>query len=78
MIAIQKEWKTIGIVPRKYDSTGNGSFQPMTTSLNRKLHASSQHEEEVNNYEKKREIGEDQQPGSPDTEEALPLLRQLG
>jgi peptidase E len=81
MIAIQKEWKTIGIVPRKYvDSTWKRFISACDYFFEqKKLHASSQHEEEVNNYEKKREIVEkiNNLDHSLTPEEALPLLRQL-
>lgn len=60
MIAIQKEWKTIGIVPRKHvDSTWKRFISACDYFFEqKKLHTTSQYDEEVKNLEKKKEIVE--------------------
>lgn len=81
MISIQKEWKTIGIVPRKYvDSTWKRFIAACDYFFEqKKLHTSTQHDEEARNFEKKKEIVE--KINMLDTtltpEQALPLLREL-
>jgi len=81
MISIQKEWKTIGIVPRKYvDSTWKRFISACDYFFEqKKLHTSTQHDEEAKNFEKKKEVVEkiNKLDVSLTPEQALPLLREL-
>lgn len=80
-IAIQKEWKSIGIIPRKYvDSTWKRFIGACDYFFEeKKLHTSSQREEEVQNLEKKKEIIEKikQIDTALSSDEAMPMLREL-
>lgn len=81
MIAIQREWKEIGIVPRKYVDTTWKRFIAACDYFfeQKKLNTSSQREEEAKNLELKKEVVEKiatiDESLSPD--EALPVLRGL-
>ncbi len=81
MIAIQREWKTIGIVPRKYVDTTWKRFISACDYFfeQKKIHTSSQREEEVKNLELKKEVVE--KINTLDTslavDDALPVLRGL-
>ncbi|HBX21624.1 MAG TPA: DUF349 domain-containing protein, partial [Porphyromonadaceae bacterium] len=81
MISIQKEWKTIGIVPRKYvDSTWKRFISACDYFFEqKKLHTSTQYDEEAKNFEKKKEIVEkiNKLDTTLTSEQALPLLREL-
>ncbi len=81
LIAIQREWKTIGIVPRKYvDSTWKRFIAACDYFFEqKKLHTTSQHDEEAKNLEKKKEIVEkiNMFDTTLTAEEALPLIREL-
>ena len=80
-ISIQKEWKSVGIVPRKYvDSTWKRFIAACDYFFEqKKLHTSSQHDGEVKNLEIKREIIEkiNKLDTSLSSDEALTLLREL-
>lgn len=81
MVSIQKEWKTIGIIPRKFmDSTWKRFIAACDYFFEqKKIHTSSQHDEEAKNLELKKEIVE--KINNIDTtissDDALPLLRSL-
>lgn len=81
MIAIQREWKTIGIVPRKYVDTTWKRFISACDYFfeQKKLHTTSQRDEEVKNLELKKEIVDkiNKFDTSLTSEQALPLLREL-
>ncbi|MDO5523022.1 MAG: DUF349 domain-containing protein [Bacteroidia bacterium] len=81
MIAIQKEWRTIGIVPRKHvDSIWKRFISACDYFFEqKKLHISSQRDEEAKNLEKKKEIVEKISKIDPTLKaaEALPVLREL-
>ena len=81
MIDIQKEWKSIGIVPHKYVDT---IWKRFITACDfffeqKKVHTSSQYEEESKNLEAKKVIVEkiNQLNSSLTAVEALPLLHDL-
>lgn len=81
LVAIQKEWKTIGQVPRKYSDI---IWKRFVTACDyffeqKKKNTSSQHEEELANLEKKKQIIVDIQniPVDIPTEEAHTKLREL-
>ena len=81
MIDIQKEWKSIGIVPHKYVDT---IWKRFITACDfffeqKKMHTSSQYEEESRNLEAKKVIVEkiSQLDSSLSAVEALPLLHDL-
>lgn len=81
MISIQKEWKAIGVVPRKYvDSTWKRFISACDYFFEqKKLHTSSQHDEEAKNLEKKKEVVEkiNKLDTALTAEQALPILREL-
>ena len=81
MIDIQKEWKTIGIVPHKYvDSIWKRFIAACDYFFEqKKMHTSSQYEKEQKNLEEKREVmGKIAQlDTSLETEEALTQLHEL-
>lgn len=81
MIAIQKEWKTIGVVPRKYvDSTWKRFIAACDYFFEqKKLNTSSQRDEESKNLELKKETVNkiNSIDTSLSTEDALALLREL-
>src|SRR5690554_2030398 len=81
MIDIQKEWKTIGIVPRKHvDSIWKRFITACDYFFEqKKIHTSSQYEEEARNLEAKKAVVESikQLDTSLDAEDALPVLREL-
>ncbi|SFK42638.1 DUF349 domain-containing protein [Proteiniphilum acetatigenes] len=81
MIDIQKEWKTIGIVPHKYvDSIWKRFISACDYFFEqKKSHTSSQYEQEQRNLEEKRVIiGKiNQLDTALETEEALTKLREL-
>src|SRR5690554_5680979 len=81
MIDIQKEWKTIGIVPRKHvDSIWKRFITARDYFFEqKKIHTSSQYEEEARNLEAKKAVVESikQLDTSLDAEDALPVLREL-
>ncbi|MDD3625673.1 MAG: DUF349 domain-containing protein [Proteiniphilum sp.] len=81
MIDIQKEWKSIGIVPHKYVDT---IWKRFITACDyffeqKKIHTSTQYEEESKNLEEKRKIVEQikQLDPSLDRGEAVETLRGL-
>lgn len=81
MIAIQREWKTIGIVPRK---NVNSTWKRFISACDyffeqKKLHTSSRRDEEVKNLELKKEIVEkiSKLDVSLAVDDALPVLREL-
>lgn len=81
MIEIQKEWKSIGIVPHKYV---DAIWKRFITACDyffeqKKMHTSSQYEEESRNLEAKRTIVEkiDRLDTSLHSDEAVELLREL-
>jgi|AGTN01.3.fsa_nt_gi AAA ATPase containing von Willebrand factor type A (vWA) domain len=80
MIDIQKEWKSIGIVPHKYVDSVWKRFITACDSFfeQKKMHTSSQYEEEAQNLEAKRAIVDkiNKLETSLHVEEALPLLRE--
>lgn len=80
-IELQREWKTIGIVPRKFmDSTWKRFIAACDYFFEqKKLQTSSQHSEEAKNLAAKREIVEKISAIDPSlsVEEALPVLREL-
>ncbi len=81
MIAIQKEWKTIGMVPRKFvDSTWKRFIAACDYFFEqKKLNSSSQREDETNNLAKKNDIVEKIKliDESLSVDESLVLLRSL-
>lgn len=81
LIDIQKEWKTIGIVPHKYvDSIWKRFISACDYFFEqKKLHSSSQYEQEQKNLEDKRSINEkiNQLDTTLETEEALTILHGL-
>jgi len=81
MIDIQKEWKSIGIVPHKYVDTIWKRFIAACDYFfdQKKLHTSSQYEEETHNLEAKKEIVAKISKLDPslEAEEALALLHAL-
>ncbi len=81
MIAIQKEWKAIGIVPRKYvDSTWKRFIAACDYFFEqKKLNTSSQRDEETKNLELKKAVVEkiNSLDASLAAEEVLPMLREL-
>lgn len=81
MIDIQKEWKTIGIVPRKYvDSIWKRFITACDYFFEqKKMHTSSQYEEEARNLEAKKAIVEsiNKLDVSLEAEDALQVLREL-
>lgn len=81
MIEIQKEWKTIGIVPRKHvDSIWKRFIAACDYFFDqKKMHTSSRYEEENRNLEAKKAIVESikQLDASLSAEDALPVLREL-
>lgn len=81
MIDIQKEWKTIGIVPRKHvDSIWKRFITACDYFFEqKKIHTSSQYEEEARNLEAKNAVVESikQLDTSLTAEDALPVLREL-
>lgn len=81
LIDIQKEWKTIGIVPHKYvDSIWKRFISACDYFFEqKKSHTSSQYEQEQRNLEEKRSIiGKiNQLDTALETEEALTKLREL-
>lgn len=81
MIEIQKEWKEIGLVPRKYvDSIWKRFITACDYFFEqKKIHTSSQYESETKNLEKKNEIIEKINKLDPmlSPEEALTQLHQL-
>lgn len=81
MIEIQKEWKSIGIVPHKYVDT---IWKRFITACDyffeqKKIHTSSQYEEESRNLEAKKKIVSQINQLDPalDAEEAVETLRGL-
>lgn len=81
MIEIQKEWKSIGIVPHKYVDT---IWKRFITACDyffeqKKIHTSSQYEEESRNLEAKKKIVAQINQLDPalDAEEAVETLRGL-
>lgn len=80
MIDIQKEWKSIGIVPRKYVDTTWKRFIAACDHFfeQKKLQNSSQNQEEVKNLEAKKAVIEkiERLDVSLSSDEALPLLRE--
>ena len=81
MIEIQKEWKSIGIVPHKYVDT---IWKRFITACDyffeqKKIHTSSQYEEESKNLEAKKTIVEQikQLDPSLDSDDAVETLRGL-
>lgn len=81
MIEIQKEWKTIGIVPRKHvDSIWKRFITACDFFFEqKKMHTSSQYEEEARNLEAKKAIVESikQLDATTDAEATLIQLREL-
>ncbi|OJU54352.1 MAG: hypothetical protein BGN96_16740, partial [Bacteroidales bacterium 45-6] len=81
LVAIQKEWKTIGQVPRKYSDTIWKRFVTACDHFfeQKKKNTSSQHEEELANLEKKKQIIIDILAISPEipAEEARVKLKEL-
>lgn len=81
MIEIQKEWKTIGIVPHKYvDSIWKRFISACDYFFEqKKLHTSSQYEQEQKNLDEKREIIEkiNKLDSALETDEALTKLHEL-
>ncbi len=81
MIEIQKEWKNIGIVPHKYvDSIWKRFITACDYFFEqKKIHTSSQYDEESRNLEAKKQIVEQisQLDPSLDSQEALDTLRGL-
>jgi len=81
MIDIQKEWKSIGIVPHKYVDTIWKRFIAACDYFfdQKKLHTSSQYEEETRNLAAKKEMVDkiSQLDPSLEAEEALTLLHAL-
>ena len=81
MIEIQKEWKSIGIVPHKYvDSIWKRFITACDYFFEqKKIHTSSQYEEESRNLEAKKKIVEQINQLDPalDAEEAVETLRGL-
>lgn len=81
LIVLQKEWKKIGIIPRKFvDSTWKRFIEACDYFFDqKKLHTSSQHGEEAKNLEEKKEIilKIKQIDASLPADEAHALLREL-
>ncbi|MDR1518444.1 MAG: DUF349 domain-containing protein [Dysgonamonadaceae bacterium] len=81
MIALQKEWKKIGIVPRKFiDSTWKRFIEACDYFFDqKKLHTTSQHGEENKNLEAKKALIEKIKniDAALPPEEATALLREL-
>jgi pterin-4a-carbinolamine dehydratase len=81
MIEIQKEWKSIGIVPHKYvDSIWKRFISACDYFFEqKKMHTSSQYEEESRNLEAKKKIVEQINQLDPalDADEAVETLRSL-
>lgn len=81
LIEIQKEWKTIGIVPHKYvDSIWKRFITACDYFFEqKKMHSSSQYEQEQKNLEEKKAVTEQIKnlDTSLDAEEALSRLHQL-
>ena len=81
MIDVQKEWKTIGIVPRKYvDSIWKRFISACDYFFEqKKLNTSSRYEEEARNLKAKKAIVQSiiDLDTSLEVEKALPLLREL-
>ena len=81
MIAIQREWKEIGMVPRRNSSSIWKRFISACDYFfeQKKLHTKSIRQEEVENLEKKREITEKIKNIDPalSTEDALEKLKEL-
>ena len=81
MIEIQREWKTIGIIPRKHMDSMWKRFIAACDYFfeQKKIHTSSQHSEEAKNLATKREIVE--KINAIDTslvaDDALSILREL-
>jgi hypothetical protein len=81
LVAIQREWKTIGQVPRKYSDS---IWKRFVTACDyffeqKKKNTSSQHEEELANLEKKKQIIKDINdiPADIPAEEARTKLKEL-
>lgn len=81
LIEIQREWKSIGIVPHKYVDT---IWKRFITACDyffeqKKIHTSSQYEEESKNLDAKKKIVEkiSQLDKTLSAEQALPLLHEL-
>lgn len=81
MIDIQKEWKTIGIVPHKYvDSIWKRFITACDYFFEqKKIHTSSQYDEEAKNLDTKKSVVDKivNMDTSLDTEEALSQLHEL-
>lgn len=81
LISIQKEWKSIGLVPRKYvDSTWKRFISACDHFFEqKKLSTTSQKGEESNNLEMKREVVSkiNTIDTSLSADEALPIIREL-
>ena len=81
MIAIQREWKEIGMVPRKNSTVIWKRFISACDHFfeQKKLHSKSIRQEEIENLNKKREITEKIKNIDPElsTEEALEKLKEL-
>ncbi|MDR1742841.1 MAG: DUF349 domain-containing protein [Dysgonamonadaceae bacterium] len=81
LVAIQKEWKKIGVVPRKFvDSTWKRFIEACDYFFDqKKLHTSSQHSEESKNLESKKNIIEKIKTIDPalPSDKASALLREL-
>ena len=81
MIAIQREWKEIGMVPRRNSSSIWKRFISACDYFfeQKKLHTKSIRQEEVENLEKKREITEKIKNIDPalSTQDALEKLKEL-
>lgn len=81
MISIQKEWKKVGIIPRKFvDSTWKRFIEACDYFFDqKKLQTSSQHSEEIKNLETKKAIVEkiNKIDVTLASEEAYILLREL-
>ena len=81
LIEIQREWKSIGIVPHKYVDT---IWKRFITACDyffeqKKIHTSSQYEEESKNLDAKKKIVDkiSQLDKTLSAEQALPLLQEL-
>ncbi|OJV86564.1 MAG: hypothetical protein BGO34_06120 [Bacteroidia bacterium 44-10] len=81
MIEIQKEWKTIGIIPHKYvDSIWKRFISACDYFFEqKKLHTSSQYEQEQKNLDEKRAVIKkiNQLDTTPEADEALTKLHEL-
>lgn len=81
MIEIQKEWKTIGIIPHKYvDSIWKRFISACDYFFEqKKLHTSSQYEQEQKNLDEKRAVIKkiNQLDATPEADEALTKLHEL-